>query len=123
MEQRQFILSQNDIPTEWYNIAADLDEPPPPPLHPATQQPCGPEDLAPIFPMHVLEQEMSTQRWIKIPEEVLEVLAQWRPSPLVQGYRARESSEDSGEDILQIRRRQPRGKSQTQYRDRSGLLQ
>lgn len=85
MEQRQFVLSQNDLPTEWYNIAADLDEPPPPPLHPATQQPCSPEDLAPIFPMHVLEQEMSTERWIKIPEEVLEVLAQWRPSPL---YRA-----------------------------------
>jgi len=85
MEQRQFILAQNDIPTEWYNVAADLGEPPPPPLHPATQQPCGPEDLAPIFPMGVLEQEMSTQRWIKIPEPVLEVLTLWRPTPL---YRA-----------------------------------
>ncbi|MHB9038138.1 MAG: TrpB-like pyridoxal phosphate-dependent enzyme [Armatimonadota bacterium] len=85
MEQRQFILSQNDIPTQWYNIAADLGEAPPPPLHPATQQPCGPEDLAPIFPMAILEQEMSAQRWIDIPEPVLEKLALWRPSPL---YRA-----------------------------------
>jgi tryptophan synthase beta chain len=85
MEQRQFLLSQQDIPTEWYNVAADLGEPPPPPLHPATKQPCGPEDLAPVFPMAILEQEMSAQRWIKIPEEVLSVLALWRPSPL---YRA-----------------------------------
>ena len=85
MERRQFLLHQSDIPTEWYNIAADLGEPPPPPLHPATQEPCKPEDLAPIFPMGVLEQEMSTQRWIKIPEPVLEKLALWRPSPL---YRA-----------------------------------
>lgn len=85
MEQRQFLLNQNDIPAEWYNIAADLGEPPPPPLHPATQQPCGPEDLAPVFPMAILEQEMSAQRWIKIPEPVMEKLALWRPSPL---YRA-----------------------------------
>lgn len=85
MEQRQFLLSQKDIPSEWYNVAADLGEPPPPPLHPATQQPCGPEDLAPIFPMAILEQEMSAERWIKIPEPVMEKLALWRPSPL---YRA-----------------------------------
>lgn len=82
MEQRQFMLSQKDIPAEWYNVAADLGEAPPPPLHPATQQPCGPEDLAPIFPMAILEQEMSAQRWIKIPEPVLEKLALWRPTPL-----------------------------------------
>ncbi len=85
MEQRQFLLSQNDIPKEWYNVAADLGEPLPPPLHPATQQPCKPEDLAPIFARGVLEQEMSTERWIKIPDPVMEKLALWRPSPL---YRA-----------------------------------
>ncbi len=82
MEQRQFLLSQKDIPTEWYNVAADLGEPPPPPLHPATMQPCQPQDLAPVFPMHILEQEMSVERWIKIPEEVLDILSLWRPSPL-----------------------------------------
>src|ERR1035437_5630952 len=85
MERRQFLLDQSDIPTQWYNVVADLGEAPPPPLHPGTQQPCGPDDLAPIFPMHVIEQEMSDQRWIDIPEEVLEILALWRPTPL---YRA-----------------------------------
>lgn len=87
MEKRQFLLSQNDIPNEWYNVCADLGEPPPPPLHPATQQPCGPQDLAPIFPMAILEQEMSPERWIKIPEPILEKYALWRPTPL---YRATE---------------------------------
>lgn len=85
MQQRQYNLTQNDIPREWYNIAADLGEPPPPPLHPATQQPCGPEDLAPIFPMSLIEQEMIGERWVKIPEEILDILSLWRPSPL---YRA-----------------------------------
>ena len=85
MDQRQFLLNQNDIPTEWYNIAADLGEAPPPPLHPATQQPCKPEDLAPVFPMAILEQEMSAERWIKIPDEVRDKLSLWRPTPL---YRA-----------------------------------
>jgi tryptophan synthase beta chain len=82
MQQRQYILTQNDIPREWYNIVADLGEPPPPPLHPATQQPCGPEDLAPIFPMGLLAQEMSGDRWVKIPDEILDILSLWRPTPL-----------------------------------------
>lgn len=81
MEKRQFNLSQQDIPQQWYNIAADLGEIPPP-LHPATQQPCGPEDLAPIFPKAVIEQEMSPERWIDIPEPVMDKLALFRPSPL-----------------------------------------
>jgi tryptophan synthase beta chain len=82
MQQRQYNLTQNDIPREWYNVAADLDEPPPPPLHPATQQPCKPEDLAPVFPMGLLAQEMSGDRWVKIPEEVLDILSLYRPTPL-----------------------------------------
>lgn len=85
MEQRQFVLTQKDIPNHWYNIAADLGEPPPPPLHPATKQPCGPQDLAQVFPMHILEQEMSSERWIPIPDEVLEKYSLYRPTPL---YRA-----------------------------------
>lgn len=84
MKSRQFILDQDQLPTHWYNIAADLDIPMAPPLHPGTKQPCGPEDLADIFPMHVIEQEVSTERWIKIPEEVREKLALWRPSPLIR---------------------------------------
>ena len=87
MEQNQFILSPKDLPGQWYNIAADLPEPPPPPLHPATNQPCGPEDLAPIFPMAVIEQEVSSQRWIDIPEEIKDILALWRPTPLLRAVR------------------------------------
>ena len=87
MEQRQFNLDQKDIPTQWYNIAADLGEPPPPPLHPGTKQPVGPDDLAPLFPMALIEQEVSSQRWIPIPEEVLDVLSIWRPTPLYRATR------------------------------------
>jgi tryptophan synthase beta chain len=87
MEQRQFLLSQRDIPREWYNVVADLGEPPPPPLHPATREPVGPDALAPIFPMALIEQEMSSQRRIPIPEEVLDVLSIWRPTPLYRATR------------------------------------
>jgi len=81
MQRRQFVLTQNEIPTEWYNVAADLGEIPPP-LHPGTMQPCGPDDLAPIFPMAIIAQEMCPDRWVKIPEPVLEKLALYRPTPL-----------------------------------------
>ncbi len=87
MEQRQFLLSQKDIPTSWYNVVADLGETPPPPLHPGTKQPAGPDDLAPIFPMALIEQEMCADRWVKIPDEVLDVLSIWRPTPLFRATR------------------------------------
>lgn len=87
MVERQFILSPKELPRKWYNIVADLDEPPPPPLHPGTQQPCKPEDLAPVFCEPIIEQEASTQKWIDIPEEVLDVLAMWRPTPLYRATR------------------------------------
>jgi len=86
MEPRKVILEDSEIPRQWYNILADLPKPLSPPLHPETHQPVGPEDLAPIFPMNIIEHEVSTQRWIDIPEEVLEKYLIWRPSPL---YRAR----------------------------------
>lgn len=82
----KFLLPENQIPTHWYNIVADMPHRPPPPLHPGTKQPIGPADLAPIFPMAVIEQEVSDQRWIPIPEEVREAYALWRPTPL---YRAK----------------------------------
>ncbi|MFM8328960.1 MAG: pyridoxal-phosphate dependent enzyme, partial [Actinomycetales bacterium] len=74
------------MPTQWYNIIPDLPAPPPPPLHPGTLQPVGPEDLAPLFPMDLILQEVSSDSYIDIPGEVLDVYRQWRPSPL---YRAR----------------------------------
>jgi len=78
-------LTEEEMPRQWYNIAADLPHPPPPPLDPAGN-PIGPDDLSPVFPMNLIEQEVSTERWIDIPEKVLEILTLWRPSPL---YRAK----------------------------------
>jgi tryptophan synthase beta chain len=86
VEQTKILLDESDIPTSWYNIIPDLPEPPPPVLHPGTHEPIGPDDLAPLFPMALIEQEVSGERYIEIPEEVREVYALWRPSPL---YRAR----------------------------------
>jgi len=85
--ETKILLQENEIPTKWYNIQADLPTPLPPPLHPATGQPVGPDDLAPIFPMNIIEQEVSTQRWIDIPEPVLEKLLMWRPTPLYRAHR------------------------------------
>ncbi len=85
-ETTKYLLGENDIPTAWYNIIADLPSPPSPPLHPGTGQPLGPADLAPLFPMALIAQEVSGERYIDIPEPVREVYRLWRPSPL---YRAR----------------------------------
>lgn len=86
MKETKIVLSDREIPKQWYNIAADMPNPPKPPLHPATHQPVGPGDLTPIFPMALIEQEVSTQRWIDIPDEVLQKLALWRPSPLYRAH-------------------------------------
>lgn len=86
METKKIFLPEREIPRQWYNIQADMPTPLHPPLHPATGKPVGPEDLAPIFPMNLIEQEVSTQRWIDIPEEVLEKLLIWRPTPLHRAY-------------------------------------
>ncbi|MGH7390083.1 MAG: TrpB-like pyridoxal phosphate-dependent enzyme [Candidatus Rokuibacteriota bacterium] len=82
----KIVLDERDIPTRWYNIQADLETPAPPVLHPATGNPIGPQDLAPLFPMELIKQEVSRERWIAIPDEIRDVLRLWRPSPL---YRAR----------------------------------
>ncbi|MDP6831143.1 MAG: TrpB-like pyridoxal phosphate-dependent enzyme [Alphaproteobacteria bacterium] len=82
----KYLLDEQHLPKTWYNLAADLPEPPPPVLHPGTGQPVGPDDLAPLFPMALIGQEVSTDREIEIPEPIREVYRQWRPSPL---YRAR----------------------------------
>lgn len=87
MVDRQFVLSPKQMPRKWYNIVADLGEMPAPPLNPGTKQPCGPQDFEAIFPGPIIEQEVSTQRWIDIPEDVLEILAMWRPTPLYRATR------------------------------------
>jgi tryptophan synthase beta chain len=81
MEQVKIFLDEKDIPRKWYNLAADLPTPMLPPLGP-DGKPIGPEALAPVFPMNLIEQEVSTERWIDIPEEIIDILYRWRPAPL-----------------------------------------
>jgi tryptophan synthase beta chain len=83
----KYLLDEQHMPKAWYNINADMPEPMAPVLHPGTKQPITPDDLAPIFPRAVIEQEMSTERWVDIPEPVQEVYRQWRPSPLFRARR------------------------------------
>lgn len=78
------ILGKREIPSAWYNLHADLPHPLPPPLHPATHQPVMPSDMEALFPPALVEQEMSRERWIEIPEPVREILAMWRPTPLIR---------------------------------------
>jgi tryptophan synthase beta chain len=87
MSQYKYLLNETDLPQHWYNIIADMPSPPGPPLSPATGQPIGPEALAPLFPMALIEQEVSTERYIPIPDEVREVYKLWRPAPLFRAHR------------------------------------
>ena len=91
--QVKYVLQESDMPRQWYNVIADLPSPPPPPLHPGTRQPVGPDDLAPLFPAALIGQEVSGERHIAIPEDVLDVYRLWRPTPL---YRARRLEKDLG---------------------------
>ncbi|RLC27956.1 MAG: TrpB-like pyridoxal phosphate-dependent enzyme [Deltaproteobacteria bacterium] len=86
MEVKKIFLPESELPRQWYNIQADMPTPMEPPLHPATGEPVGPDDLAPIFPMPLIEQEVSQERWIDIPEEILEKYLLWRPTPLYRAY-------------------------------------
>ncbi len=87
VRRHKYTLDEDQIPTTWYNIIPDLPAPPPPPLHPGTMEPVGPEDLAPLFPMALIEQEVSGERYIDIPGGVLDVYRQWRPTPLFRAHR------------------------------------
>ncbi len=87
MSQTKIMLEEKEIPTRWYNIQADMPNLPKPPLNPRTNQPIGPEDLAPIFPLELIKQEVSTERWIDIPEEVQQIYKLWRPAPLYRAHR------------------------------------
>ena len=119
----KYVLAEERIPKAWYNITADLPQPPPPVLHPGTGQPIGPDDLAPLFPMALIGQEVSTEREIEIPGPVRDVYRLWRPTPLFSGARAGTRPRDAGPDLLQVRRGQPGGKPQAEHGGRPGLLQ
>ncbi|MEW5862613.1 MAG: TrpB-like pyridoxal phosphate-dependent enzyme [Pseudomonadota bacterium] len=86
-ESVKYVLDESRLPKRWYNLMADLPAPPPPVLHPGTKKPVGPDDLAPLFPMALILQEVSTEREIDIPEPVREIYRQWRPTPLFRARR------------------------------------
>lgn len=87
MEQTKIILDENEMPTQWYNILSDLSSPIEPPLDPRTWEPISPDALEPIFAKALIKQEMSSERFIDIPEEILEIYRLWRPSPLYRAHR------------------------------------
>jgi tryptophan synthase beta chain len=84
--KKKIILEEEQMPRNWYNILADMPNKPLPPLHPGTKQPVGPEDLAPLFPMELIKQEVSTERFVEIPEEIRNVYKIWRPTPMFRAY-------------------------------------
>ena len=86
MSEKKILLTEKEIPEKWYNIMADMPNKPLPPLNPATKEPIGPEALAPIFPMGLIEQEVSAEKWIEIPDQVRDIYKIWRPSPLIRAY-------------------------------------
>jgi tryptophan synthase beta chain len=91
--QVKYLLDESELPRQWYNVVADLPAPPPPPLHPGTHQPVGPDDLAPLFPAALIAQEVTGDRYVPIPDEVTDIYRLWRPTPLL---RARRLEKDLG---------------------------
>jgi tryptophan synthase beta chain len=87
MQQTKILLDENDIPKKWYNILPDMPTPLSPPLNPATKEPVGPKDLSAIFPMELIKQEVSRERFIPIPDEIRDIYRLWRPSPLYRAHR------------------------------------
>jgi tryptophan synthase beta chain len=86
MKNRKILLSEQELPEHWYNIVADMPNKPLPPLHPGTREPIGPEALAPLFPMELIKQEVSAEKWIEIPDEVRDIYKMWRTTPLFRAY-------------------------------------
>lgn len=86
MKTRKITLSEQEIPEQWYNIVADMPNKPLPPLHPGTKEPIGAEALAPLFPQELIKQEVSTEKWITIPDEVRNIYSLWRPTPMYRAY-------------------------------------
>ena len=86
MKTRKYVLSEDQVPTHWYNVVADMPNKPLPPLHPGTHEPIGPEALAPLFPMALIQQEVSTEKFVQIPDAVRDIYTMWRPTPLFRAY-------------------------------------
>src|SRR6202050_5761428 len=92
-ERTKITLDESEIPRQWYNVIPDLPAPPPAVLHPGTLQPVGPEDLAPLFPMELIRQEVATDSFIDVPDDVLDVYRLWRPTPLYPARRLEKALE------------------------------
>lgn len=86
MENRKIVLTEQEMPDQWYNVVADMPNKPLPPLHPGTKEPIGPEMLAPLFPMELIKQEVTTEKWVGIPDAVRDIYTHWRPTPLYRAY-------------------------------------
>ncbi len=121
--QTKFVLDESRIPRSWYNIAADLPEAPPPVLHPGTGQPIGPGDLAPLFPMELIKQVVSTDREIEIPDEVRDAYALYRPSPLYRAHRLEKALDTPAHIYYKYEGGSPSGSHKPNTALAAGLLQ
>ena len=119
----KYLLDETQIPKAWYNMQADLPSPPPPVLHPGTLKPVGPDDLAPLFPMSLIMQEVSTEREIEIPEPVRDVYRQWRPTPLYRARRLEQALQTPARIYYKYEGVTPGRQPQAQHRGRAGVLQ
>ena len=119
----KILLSEDQIPRQWYNIIPDMPGPLAPVINPQTLKPVTPEDMLAIFPMSLIEQEMSPNRWIDIPDEVREIYKLWRPSPLLPRPSPGKGPRNTGQDLLQVRRGLPGRLPQTELGHPPGLLQ
>ena len=121
--QTRFDLTQADIPKTWYNLLADFPEPLPPPLHPGTKQPVPPEALLAIFPENLVQQEMSPERWVEIPEPVRDIYALWRPTPLLRAVRFEKALQTPAHIYYKYEGVSPAGSHKVNTSVRAGLLQ
>ena len=122
-DRRTFLLDESRLPKAWYNINADMPVPPQPVLHPETLQPVTPDFLSVLFPMEIIKQEVSAERWIEIPEPVREIYRLWRPTPMYRALRLEKMLGHAGAHLLQVRRREPGRVAQAEHRRPAGVLQ
>ncbi len=122
-ERTKYILDESEMPTTWYNIVPDLPAPPPPPLHPGTHEPVGPDDLAPLFAMALIGQEVSGDRLHRHPRCGARRVHDVASDPALPGAPVGEGSRHPGSHLLQVRGRQPGRVAQAQHRGAPGVLQ
>ena len=119
----RFLLPEDAIPSAWFNVLPVMPEPLQPPLHPGTKEPIGPDDLAPLFPMGLIAQEVSAEPWIDIPGEVLDILRLWRPTPLVRAERLERALGTPARIYFKDESVSPAGSHKTNTVGAAGVLQ